>query len=34
MVHVQFLAPVLLGRQWETAFNNVMDLVKPGGWVQ
>jgi hypothetical protein len=33
-VHTSFLGPVLVAGDWETAFNNMMDLVKPGGWIQ
>lgn len=33
-VHTSFLGPVLVAGDWDRAFNNMMDLVKPGGWIQ
>ncbi|KAG4431932.1 hypothetical protein IFR05_012577 [Cadophora sp. M221] len=33
-VHTSFLGPVLCGNDWSNVFHNMMDLVKPGGWIQ
>ncbi|KAH9206976.1 hypothetical protein DL95DRAFT_469136 [Leptodontidium sp. 2 PMI_412] len=33
-VHTSFLGPVLAGNDWSNVFHNMMDLVKPGGWIQ
>ncbi|PVH73519.1 hypothetical protein DL98DRAFT_576196 [Cadophora sp. DSE1049] len=33
-VHTNFLGPVLISGQWDIAFNNMVNLAKPGGWIQ
>ncbi|CZT49743.1 uncharacterized protein RSE6_10628 [Rhynchosporium secalis] len=33
-VHTSFLGPVLVSDQWNHAFDIMVDLAKPGGWIQ
>jgi len=33
-VHTSFLGPVLVAGQWGNAFDNMVSLAKPGGWIQ
>ncbi|KAH7360924.1 hypothetical protein BKA65DRAFT_195232 [Rhexocercosporidium sp. MPI-PUGE-AT-0058] len=33
-VHTSFLGPVLVGNDWDNAFDNMMALAKPEGWIQ